>query len=460
MTQSVFVDIDPNVKSGTELATDLNNFKESLLTQHSGGSSPTYAEVGTEWLDTAIANSLTKKIYDGAQWVTINTVDTIGHSIFYGGNNPTASFSIKRTDDAADMLELFRDTVLTADAGIVFTQNNDAAVKKTMANIKMVSDTIANGAEDASLSFEGMKSGTLTELFSVSKTTMFADFLQGIGKRSLIADASGNVSTEAIVDGDNLFSNGKADTGDDSAYTATGLTFTKSSTASELIEGSEVFKAVSSTNNETLVTEGIDLKNAHIGHPIIVSLKYHCAFDWDIEILNQSDTPLVSEVISSFTQEENEANNKKLFIVIGSGTTQVKVRFTSSAADTLLFDDLQVYSLISRDEPLYFERNINNNATGNTLFNVFRTKNSAYRINAKIVRETDINYAEALVEFFVSYDSNGAAWRVAKETVTDLEDLETEIDFSVTGNTLQYDSSAIAGLSYAGKINGTITRIL
>jgi hypothetical protein len=73
MTQAVFNDIDPNVKSGTELATDLNNFKASLLTQHSGASAPTYAEIGTEWLDSSVTDLLIKK---GLRW------NSMGYGIY------------------------------------------------------------------------------------------------------------------------------------------------------------------------------------------------------------------------------------------------------------------------------------------------------------------------------------------------------------------------------------------
>jgi len=460
MTQAVFQDIDPNVKSGTELATDLNNFKASLLTQHSGPSAPTYAEVGTEWLDDAIANTLTRKIYDGAQWVSVYTLDTAAHIISYGGNNPTAAFSIERTDTAADMLELYRNNNTATDAGVIFTQLNDADVKKTFAKVKMNADTNVNGAEDASVTFETMLAGTLTETFRLDKTKMFAKFLEGIGERVLVADASGNVSSKALTTDANLLSNGDAETGVTSAYTSTGLVFTKSTTSTELIEGSQVFKAVASGAAETLVSETVTLKNGHKTHPMVLMFQYKCSSDWDIEILDQLDATLVSETINPFTPVSDEANVKKMFVVIPNTTTTIKFRMTSSAADTLLFDKVKFISLVSQEEILFFERDLANNQTNTNLFDIARTKNKAYKVEARMARETDTNYAEAIVEFFISYDQSGLVWRVAKETVNDLEGIDTNITFTMSGNTLQYSSSDITGTNYTGKINGKITRLL
>lgn len=461
MTQAVYADIDANTKSGTALAVDLNNFKASLLTMHSGASRPSYVEVGLEWLDSSVTNRLTKKIYDGSQDVTIYTLDTAAHIISYGGNNPTAAFSITRTDTAADMLELYRNTQLTANAGIIFTQRNDADVKKTMGNLRINSEAVGNGAEEASFSFLGMKAGVLTELFKITKDLMFADFLVGTGKRYLVTDENGNVSSEPLQSSSNIFSNGDASTADESTYTATGLSFTKSTTASELIFGDTVFKAVSSAASETLVTESIILENGAIDHPMIVSLNYKASQNWTIELLDQADSTLVSETINAFTPVSNEGRDKKLFAVIPNGTTSVKVRMTSTAADTLLFNSLRIYSQSQEDDELYFEKDIaNNQSTAATLLDIARLKNKAYKVEARIARETDTNYAEAIVELFISYNQNLSSWRIAKETVSDLESVDTDLAFTMNGNSLEYTSSDITGTNYTGKINGKIKRIL
>lgn len=460
MTQAVFNDIDPNVTSGTQLASDLNSFKASLLTQHSGPSAPLYAEIGTEWLDSSTVGTLTKKIYDGTQWVSVYTLNTASHILNYGGNNPIAAFSIARTDDSADMMELYRDIGVETSGGIVFTQKNDADVKKTMAKILMESESVTNGAEVARVSFSGMKAGTLTELFSINSEQMFADFLIGTGERALFTDENGIVTAKALQSGANLLQNGNAETANTSAYTETGLAFSRSSTSTDLIDNDFVFKAVSSTDSETLVSETVTLKNGHINHPIVVSLKYKCSSDWTIEILDQLDNVLTSETINSFTPISNEANVKKIFAFVPNLTTTLKVRFTSSAADVLLFDTLEMYSILAKDEDLYFEKEIQNNQSNVDLFTLANTKYNSYKLECSIYRETDTDYAQGIAEFFIIYDRSTSTWKIAKETVYDMEDTEININFNMNGSVLRYSSSDISGTNYVGKINGKIKRLL
>lgn len=460
MSQQVYPDIDPNVTSGTQLSVLLNDFRDALLTQHSGSVAPSYAEVGTEWLDTSTANKLVFKKYDGTQWVSTFTIDDIAHSLALGGNNPVASVTVTRTDTSADMIEMFRDTSTPTDGGLIYSQNNDGLVKTTMAKLVFNSDSNTSGSEESSMTVQTMDVGTLKDVYKVSKDAIFYEALKGTGQRQVVVDANGNLSTEVGGSEANLITNGTADSGELSAWTATSLSFLKSTTTSELIGGASVFKAVSSADLETLETELVTLANEHINHPMIVSLKYKCSADWTIEILDESNVVLASETLNAFTPVLNEANSKKMFVLVPSSVTGLSVRLTSTAADTLLFDNMEMFSLIQKEEELYFERDIQNNQANIDLFDIASTKNKLYKVEARIARETDSNYAESVVEFFISYDQNGTTWRVAKETVSDLESLETEVDFNMNGVTLRYTSSDISGTNYTGKINGKITRVL
>lgn len=460
MSQDVFADIDPNTKSGTQLAADLNDFKAALLTQHSGATAPTYAEVGTEWLDTAVANTLVFKKYDGTQWISTFTIDDVAHSLSLGGNNPIASVSITRTDTAADMIEMYRNTATQTDGGLIFSQTNDNATKRTMAKMKLISESIADTAENASASFETMKAGAMTEAMRISATAFFVEMLKGTGQRNVVVDANGNISSEAAASGSNIFSDGNAVTGDDSTYTETGLALTKSSTAAELIDGSQVFKVISTAGAETLETAAITIPVGYIDQPLIVGMKYKAGADWTMEIIDQGATVLAGETVKSFTPLSNEAAVKKMFAVLPSGTTSVTIKFTSSAADTLLFDDLLVYSWVSTDEPLYFSRSIANLQTNTDLFLIASLKNSGYEVSAKITRETATNFAQGLAKFFINYSSDAAAWAVRANSVSDFESVDTGLTFDMNSRTLNYDSTDITGASYVGNITGTIRRIL
>jgi hypothetical protein len=74
MAQYDFGTIDPNTKSGTALASDLNSWRSALHSTHSGATAPSYLVAGMLWADTTSANYELKQ-YDGAQWITIAIID-------------------------------------------------------------------------------------------------------------------------------------------------------------------------------------------------------------------------------------------------------------------------------------------------------------------------------------------------------------------------------------------------
>ena len=74
MSQYDFGTIDPNTKSGTALATDLNSWRNALHSTHGGSTAPAYITAGMLWLDTTSAN-YELKLYDGAQSITVAIID-------------------------------------------------------------------------------------------------------------------------------------------------------------------------------------------------------------------------------------------------------------------------------------------------------------------------------------------------------------------------------------------------
>lgn len=71
-----FGTIDPTTKSGSQLASDLNNQRNAINSLHLGASEPTYKTSGMLWTDTS-ANPVWKlKMYDGSAWITITQIDT------------------------------------------------------------------------------------------------------------------------------------------------------------------------------------------------------------------------------------------------------------------------------------------------------------------------------------------------------------------------------------------------
>lgn len=74
MSQYDFGTIDPNTKSGTALATDLNSWRNALHSTHGGSTAPSYITAGMLWLDTTSAN-YKLKLYDGAQSIDVGIID-------------------------------------------------------------------------------------------------------------------------------------------------------------------------------------------------------------------------------------------------------------------------------------------------------------------------------------------------------------------------------------------------
>lgn len=103
MTQSVFADIDPATKTGTQLATDLNNFKASLLSSHLGTSSPSYSVEGTLWMDNTSSNLVAYVEDTGAADIPVFQVDATNHVARVAMDNDRDSWIVASTDDQIDV---------------------------------------------------------------------------------------------------------------------------------------------------------------------------------------------------------------------------------------------------------------------------------------------------------------------------------------------------------------------
>ncbi len=461
MTQQVFKDIDPNVTSGTQLATILNQFKASLLTANSGPTAPTYALIGTNWLDTSVTDKLTMKHYDGSQWISEFTIDTVAHTISFGGNNPTASFTVSRTDTADEMLEMFRDTGVATNAGLIFSQINDNAIKKTFAKFKMVADNNTDTSEQGSFLWEAMIAGTMTTIGSLAHNSFQLKALEGTGNRTVKVDANGNFFAEAETGVSNIFGNGSADSADLGTYTVNApLTLGKSSTAADLIDSTQVFQAIATAASETFETENISIPNGFGESPLITQLKYKSSSDWTVQLVDTTgaDVNLKTVTLSAYSPTLNEAKLKKFFYKIPTTVTQVKLVFTSTAASTLFFDGIEFKSWATVDEPLHFEHSVGNNVTDEVMFDIANRKNKVLKVSGQIIRSTDTDLADGVVDFYIS--NNGTVNRIGKENIFDHEDTEIRISFNMNGDVLRLSSSDITGANYDGKFYGTIERIL
>lgn len=82
MSQSDFGVIDPNTKSGTQLAVDLNGFRDAVNSGHSGATRPAYLPAGGHWVRVVSPTQWDLVLYDGAVDYTLRSVNpTTGQKI-------------------------------------------------------------------------------------------------------------------------------------------------------------------------------------------------------------------------------------------------------------------------------------------------------------------------------------------------------------------------------------------
>ena len=94
MSQSDFGVIDPNTKSGTQLAVDLNGFRDAVNSGHSGAARPAYLPAGGHWVRVVSSTQWDLVLYDGSVDYTLRSVNpTTGQKI----GIPAADLADKQT---------------------------------------------------------------------------------------------------------------------------------------------------------------------------------------------------------------------------------------------------------------------------------------------------------------------------------------------------------------------------
>lgn len=115
MSQFDYGTIDPNTKSGPQLALDLNDFRDALNTQHKGNLRPSYAQPGMQWVREVSSTQWDVMFFDGDTDYVLRSV------------NPTTNTLIRiPKTDVAGIAEL-ETTVAGLDAKYVTKDSNTGA---------------------------------------------------------------------------------------------------------------------------------------------------------------------------------------------------------------------------------------------------------------------------------------------------------------------------------------------
>lgn len=121
---------------------DLNNALSSINSTHSGSSTPSGAVAGTIWLDTTNATNPTLKFYDGADNISLatidysaNTVDWLDSSISITGLSTSATGTVLTLSDSNILFAkkgYFAEQTLTDGATIDWNLSTQQVAKVTL----------------------------------------------------------------------------------------------------------------------------------------------------------------------------------------------------------------------------------------------------------------------------------------------------------------------------------------
>ena len=122
---------------------DLNNALSAINSTHSGSSTPSGAVAGTIWLDTTNATNPTLKFYDGADNIslatidyTANTVDWLDSSVSITGLSTSATGTVLTLSDSNILFAkkgYFAEQTLTDGATIDWNLSTQQVAKVTLA---------------------------------------------------------------------------------------------------------------------------------------------------------------------------------------------------------------------------------------------------------------------------------------------------------------------------------------
>jgi hypothetical protein len=172
MSQYDFGTIDPNTKSGTALATDLNSFRTALHTSHSGSTAPSYITTGMLWVDSTSAN-LKIKMYDGAQSIDVAIIDA---------TNNVARVAV---DSAATS---YITTTTAAQIKFVIASVDTATIRSTGLQFNIASPYIGDSSNNELLSFTTTASA-VNQLNIANAATGVAPTISALGNDTNIGIA-------------------------------------------------------------------------------------------------------------------------------------------------------------------------------------------------------------------------------------------------------------------------------
>lgn len=155
---------------------DLNNALSAIQTTHSGTSRPTGAVAGQIWLDTTTATSPTLKYYDGADDISLATIDHSANTVNW--LDSTVSVTGLTTTATGTVLTL-TDTATTSSVNLIIDNQKEIRFNETTAN---------------GTNYIGLKAPASL----ASNTTFVLPSADGTAGQFLKTDGAGNLSFDSL----------------------------------------------------------------------------------------------------------------------------------------------------------------------------------------------------------------------------------------------------------------------
>jgi hypothetical protein len=178
MAQYDFGTIDPNTKSGTALATDLNSYRNAVNSMHSGSSAPSYITAGMMWVDTTSAD-YEVKLYDGAQSITVAIIDAT-NNVARVAVDPAETSYITSTTSAQIRHVIASTNIFTTrstgiqfnlDSPVIADSNNNELISFTTTASAVNQLNVANSATGGSVNLSAVGTDTNISIALTPKGT-------------------------------------------------------------------------------------------------------------------------------------------------------------------------------------------------------------------------------------------------------------------------------------------------
>jgi hypothetical protein len=207
MSQFDFATIDPNAKSGTQLAVDLNNWRDALHSCHRGAERPAYAQGGMLWVRETSSEQWDLMFYDGDTDFVLRSVNPTTNQLIGIPQDgvaglPAAIVAIGEAQASADAAQA------AADAA------QDSADSKQPADTTLTALSGVTAAANKLIYATGPDAFATTDLTAFARTLLDdADEEAARGTLSVYSklEIDSKVSiTESFDSGDVSYSNGGA----------------------------------------------------------------------------------------------------------------------------------------------------------------------------------------------------------------------------------------------------------